>query len=106
MEKKQTEAGKNVITDEIMEYVGILAKLELSEEEKQAAKKDMERMLDYVGKLNQLDTSGVEPMSDIFSVSNVFRKDQVEHKDGAKDALANAPKRRGQAFVVPRTVDL
>ena len=91
MEKKQTEAGKIVITDEIMEYVGILAKLEL---------------LDYVGKLNQLDTSGVEPMSDIFSVSNVFREDQVEHKDGAEDALANAPKRRGQAFVVPRTVDL
>ena len=105
MEKKQTEAGKNVITDEIMEYVGILAKLELSVEEKQAAKKDMERILDYVGKLNQLDTS-VEPMSDIFSVSNVFREDQVEHKDGAEDALANAPKRRGQAFVVPRTVDL
>ncbi len=101
MEKKQTEAGKNVITDEIMEYVGILAKLELSVEEKQAAKKDMERILDYVGKLNQL-----EPMSDIFSVSNVFREDQVEHKDGAEDALANAPKRRGQAFVVPRTVDL
>ena len=106
MEKKQTEAGKNVITDEIMEYVGILAKLELSEEEKLAAKKDMERMLDYVGKLSELDTSGVEPMSDIFSVSNVFREDQVEHKDGAEDALANAPKRRGQAFVVPRTVDL
>ena len=45
----------NVISDETMEYVGILAKLELSEEEKAAAKKDMESMLDYIDKLNELD---------------------------------------------------
>ena len=56
----------NVISDETMEYVGILAKLELSEEEKAAAKKDMESMLDYIDKLNELDTSGVEPMSHVF----------------------------------------
>ncbi len=105
METKQRERGENMISDETMEYVGILAKLELSEKEKQAAKNDMERMLDYVDKLNELDTSGVEPMSHIFSVSNVFRKDEVENKDGAEDTLANAPERRGRAFVVPRTVD-
>ena len=62
----------NVISDETMEYVGILAKLELSEEEKAAAKKDMESMLDYIDKLNELDTSGVEPMSHVFPVHNVF----------------------------------
>ena len=53
----------NVISDETMEYVGILAKLELSDAEKEAAKKDMESMLDYIDKLNELDTSEVEPMS-------------------------------------------
>ena len=53
----------NVISDETMEYVGILAKLELSDAEKEAAKKDMESMLDYIDKLNELDTSNVEPMS-------------------------------------------
>ena len=52
----------NVISDETMEYVGILAKLELSDAEKEAAKKDMESMLDYIDKLNELDTAGVEPM--------------------------------------------
>ena len=67
----------NVISDETMEYVGILAKLELSEEEKAAAKKDMESMLDYIDKLNELDTSGVEPMSHVFPVHNVFREDVV-----------------------------
>ena len=52
----------NVISDETIEYVGILAKLELSEEEKENAKKDMEEMLDYIDKLGELDTSGVEPL--------------------------------------------
>lgn len=103
METKK--AGKNAISDETMEYVGILAKLELSEEEKQTAKKDMEHMLDYIDKLNELDTSGVEPMSHVFSVNNVFREDVVEDKDGGEDTLANAPEYRDRAFVVPKTVE-
>lgn len=60
----------NVITDETIDYVGILAKLELSPEEKEAAKKDMARMLDYIDMLNELDTSGVEPMSHAFPVNS------------------------------------
>ena len=51
----------NVISDETMEYVGILAKLELKDEEKESARQDMQKMLDYVDKLNELDTSKVEP---------------------------------------------
>ena len=109
---KQTESspfteqtGRTVISDETMEYVGILAKLELTQEERQAAKKDMERMLDYIDKLNELDTSGVEPMSHVFSVNNVFREDIVEDRDGGEDTLANATERRERAFVVPKTVD-
>ena len=51
----------NVISDETIEYVGILAKLELSDEEKEAAKSDMARMLDHIDKLSELDTTGVEP---------------------------------------------
>ena len=52
----------NIISDETIEYVGILAKLELSPEEKEQAKKDMGNMLDYIDMLNGLDTEGVEPM--------------------------------------------
>ncbi|MCM1284380.1 MAG: Asp-tRNA(Asn)/Glu-tRNA(Gln) amidotransferase subunit GatC [Muribaculaceae bacterium] len=95
----------NVISDETMDYVGILAKLELTQEEREAAKRDMESMLDYIDKLNELDTSGVEPMSHVFPVSNVFREDVVENGDGSGDTLANAPERRDRAFVVPKTVD-
>ena len=66
------------IDDATIEYVGILAKLELSESEKEDAKKDMGRMLDYIDKLNELDTDGVEPMTHIFPVTNVFREDTVD----------------------------
>ena len=88
VEKKVgAKADKNVISDETMEYVGILAKLDLSKEEKAAAKKDMEKMLDYIDTLNELDTSGIEPMSHIFAVDNVFREDIVEDTDGGEDTL-------------------
>ena len=71
----------NIISDETIEYVGILAKLELSDEEKEKAKSDMGRMLDYIDMLNQLDTSNVEPMSHVFPVNNVFREDVVVNGD-------------------------
>ena len=94
----------NVISDETIEYVGILAKLELSEEEKEAAKKDMGSMLDYIDKLNELDTSNVEPMSHVFPVKNVFREDIVTNGDGSKETLANAPLEKDQSFKVPKTI--
>ena len=95
----------NIISDETIEYVGILAKLELSAEEKEAAKSDMGRMLDYIDKLNELDTSGVEPMSHVFPVHNVFREDVVTNGDTREEILANAPESKDGAFVVPRTFD-
>lgn len=94
----------NQISDETMEYVGILAKLELSGEEKEAAKADMERMLDYIDTLNELDTSEVEPMSHVFPVHNVFREDVVTNGDNQEQTLANAPLRKEDSFEVPKTI--
>ena len=93
----------NVINDETIEYVGILAKLELSGEEKEQAKKDMGRMLDYIDKLAELDTEGVEPMSHVFPVENVFREDEVTNADTREQLLSNAPEQKDGMFVVPRT---
>ncbi|MGI5990329.1 MAG: Asp-tRNA(Asn)/Glu-tRNA(Gln) amidotransferase subunit GatC [Lachnospiraceae bacterium] len=93
----------HVIDDETIDYVGILAKLELNDEEKEKAKKDMARMLDYVDMLNELDTSGVEPMTHVFPVSNVFREDVVTNGDGSEDTLANAPEKKENQYVVPKT---
>ncbi len=94
----------NIISDETIEYIGILAKLELSEEEKERAKKDMSEMLAYMDQLNELDTDGVEPMSHIFPVSNVFREDVVTNTDGSKDTLFNAPEKKDGGFLVPKTI--
>lgn len=95
----------NIISDETIEYVGILAKLELSDEEKEQAKKDMANMLDYIDTLNELDTSGVEPMSHVFPVNNAFREDVVTNGDDREEILANAPEAKEGAFVVPKTFD-
>ena len=94
----------NIIDDETIEYVGILAKLALSEEEKEQAKKDMGAMLDYIDKLNELDTTGVEPMSHVFPVNNVFREDVVTNGDGSKETLSNAPAQKDGGFKVPKTI--
>lgn len=95
----------NVISDETIEYVGILAKLELSESEKEDAKKDMASMLDYIDKLGELDTTGVEPMSHVFPVNNVMREDVVTNGNGSKATLANAPEANAYGFIVPKTVE-
>ena len=79
----------NVISDETIEYVGILAKLEL----------------DYIDKLSELDTTGVEPMSHVFPVQNVFREDVVTNGDESEQTLANAPGEKDNMFVVPKTFD-
>lgn len=95
----------NIISDETIEYVGILAKLELDEEAREQAKKDMGSMLDYIDKLNELDTTGVEPMSHVFPVQNVFREDVVANGDDRENILKNAPGEKDGMFKVPRTVE-
>lgn len=95
----------NIISDDTIEYVGILAKLELSPREREEAKKDMGRMLDYIDKLNELDTSGVEPMSHVFSMNNVFREDVVTNGDDREQMLKNAPEQKDGTFKVPKTVE-
>ncbi|MDO4324195.1 MAG: Asp-tRNA(Asn)/Glu-tRNA(Gln) amidotransferase subunit GatC [Lachnospiraceae bacterium] len=95
----------NIISDETIEYVGILAKLELSDAEKEQAKTDIGRMLDYIDKLNELDTSGVEPLSHVFPVHNVFREDVVTNGDEREKILANAPAKKDDSFKVPKTVE-
>ncbi len=95
----------NIISNETIEYVGILAKLELSEDEKEQAKKDMGRMLDHIDKLRELDTEDVEPMSHLFPVKNVFREDVVTNGDTREELLNNAPGEKNGMFMVPRTFE-
>ena len=94
----------NIIDEEMLDYVGILAKLELSGEERVHAKKDMEGMLDYIDKLKELDTEGVEPMVQLFTMDNVFREDVITNGDAREQIIANAPKSKDGSFMVPKTV--
>lgn len=95
----------NHITNETIDHVAVLARLELTGQEREEARRDMCRMLDYIDKLNELDTAGVEPMSHAFSLTNVFREDEVTEGDGRRETLQNAPEAREDMFVVPRTFE-
>ena len=75
-----------------------------SGQEKEDAKADMEKMLDYIDTLNELDTAGIEPMSHVFPVQNVFREDVVTNGDNKEATLANAPLRKEDSFEVPKTI--
>ena len=69
------------------------------------AQKNMGNMLDYIDMLNNLDTEGVEPMSHVFPVHNVFREDVVTNGDDRENMLANAPEERDGQYQVPKTVE-
>ena len=96
--------AKQIIDDTVMENVEILAKLALTEEERKKAKEKMQEMLDYVDKLNELDTDGIEPLSHTFSMGNVFREDVVTNGDDRDAMLDNAPKCKDGQYHVPKTV--
>lgn len=93
------------ITDETIDYVAALAKLSLSEEGRERAKTDLERILQMMDVMNELDTDGIEPMSHAFSITNVFREDVVTNQEMREALLENAPSKKDGCFLVPKTVE-
>lgn len=94
-----------IITDEIITYVSSLARLDLSDMEKAKIKGEIEKIIDYMDILNTLDTTGVEPLSHVLPVTNVFREDVVKPSVPREEILANAPESDEGAFRVPKTVE-
>ena len=93
------------ITDDIIDYVSSLARLDLNVEEKVKIKGDIEKIIDYMDILNGLDTEGVEPMSHVLPVTNVFREDVALPSVERELILKNAPESDEGAFRVPKTVE-
>lgn len=93
------------ITDETIDYVAALAKLSLTEDQKEKAREDLERILTFMDSMNDLDTDGIEPMSHAFPITNVFREDVVTNQENRDELLANAPAKKDGCFLVPKTVD-
>ena len=94
-----------IIDDETIENVCILAKLSLSDEAKEKAKEDMQKMLDYIDQLNELDTSRTEPLAHLFPVENVFREDEAVNGDDREAMLKNAPRQKEGQYQVPKTIE-
>ena len=93
------------IDNEIIDQVAILAKLELTETEKQQAMEDMQKMLDYIDQLNELDTSRTEPLPHLFHIENVFREDEAVNGDDREAMLKNAPRQKEGQYQVPKTIE-
>jgi aspartyl-tRNA(Asn)/glutamyl-tRNA(Gln) amidotransferase subunit C len=93
------------ITRREVEHVARLARLALSEEEKELMTRQLDRILGYVDKLNELDTTQIEPTSHVIPMENVMREDAVRPSLSQDDALANAPDREPPFFRVPRIIE-
>ena len=93
------------ITKEEVENVAHLARLELAGEEVERMTLQLDIILSYVAKLDELDTTGVEVTTHTQSVTNVFRDDEVRESLPREKALANGPEQNGEAFVVPKIIN-
>lgn len=92
------------ITKEEVERVAHLARLNLSENELEIMTRQLDTILSYVVKLDELDTTGVQPTTHAFSVANAFREDKVMDSLAREEALFNAPCQNGETFVVPKII--
>ena len=92
-----------ITTDEIA-YVAKLARLHLSDSEVEAMAGQLDSILSYVDKLNELDTRDIPTTTHAIAVENAFRDDTVRTSLGQEESLANAPIKTQEAFVVPRVI--
>ncbi|MDB5125363.1 MAG: gatC [Mucilaginibacter sp.] len=94
------------IDKDTVDKVAHLARLELSPEETDTMINDMNRILGFMDKLNEIDTTGVEPLIYMTNEVNVFRDDVVKQEITHEEALLNAPKHDDKYFLVSKVIDL
>ena len=93
------------ISAEEVEYTAHLARIELSADERATMTRDLDRVLDYVAALQELDTEGIEPTYHPIPVPTPLRADDPETPIDPALAVSNAPHAEGTAFVVPKVID-
>ncbi len=93
------------ISKDEVEKVARLARLEITEAEKEAFSEQLSSILTYMGQLDALDTEGVEPTATVLEQANVFRDDVVRPSLPVEQALANAPEQADGFFSVPRIIE-
>jgi len=92
------------VSREEVRHIADLARLDFSEEGEEKMADELGDILDYVDKLNELDTSGVPPMSHVLDVTDVSRPDEVESRIDRDQALESAPDTDGEYFRVPKVI--
>lgn len=93
------------VTIEEVRYIAKLARLRFSDAEEERLAKQLSAVLEYMEKLNELDTSDVPPMSHVLDLHNVARSDAVKHRISRDEALKNAPDADDAYFRVPKVID-
>ncbi len=93
------------ISKEDIEHIASLARLSLTEEEKKLFGSQLSSILDYMEKLNELDTADIEPTSHVLPLTNVLRDDEPRPSIQREDALLNAPDRTEKFFRVPKIIE-
>jgi aspartyl-tRNA(Asn)/glutamyl-tRNA(Gln) amidotransferase subunit C len=92
------------ITKKDVEHVALLARLSLTEEEKETFTGQLEQILDHAGRIKELDTADIPPTSHIAPLKNVARADRIKPCSTNAEALSNAPKTEDGGFAVPKIV--
>ena len=92
------------VNDELVNNIALLARLEFEEHEKEEIKLDMQKMISFIEKLNELDTTGVEPLLHMSDNVNVLREDEIKGSISNELALKNAPLHDNQFFKVPKVI--
>ena len=92
------------ISKKDVEYVAKLARLKLRETEKEAHAEQLNKILGYMDKLNQLDTTHIKPTSHVVEMQNVFREDAVNPSIPVDNAIQNAPDKKDNFFRVPKVI--
>jgi aspartyl-tRNA(Asn)/glutamyl-tRNA(Gln) amidotransferase subunit C len=92
------------VNDTMFDKIAHLARLQFNDIEKTAIKNDLQKMIAFVEKLNELDTEGVEPLLHMTTNVNVLREDEVTGSISREAGLKNAPMHNGEFFKVPKVI--
>ncbi len=92
------------INDALVDKLAMLSRLHFNETEKVSIKNDLEKMISFVDKLNELDTIGVAPLLHISNNVNVLREDEVKQENTREAALLNSPVKENAFFKVPKVI--
>ena len=92
------------IDDNLIRHVGVLSRIELTDEQVDTFGRQLADIVAYMDKLQELDTEGVEPLAHAMDIHNVFAADQAAPSLPPEEALANAPEREGDFYKVPKVI--